>query len=106
MTGLQNRLPQKQTNKISAAQQGSEHDNTMEEKRRQPSTGQKRKMNTLEDSNYFSTDKSIPSTNFRACITPFTCTLREICEGLRCLTGTFDIFTLMHYLAYFTYMCS
>ena len=75
MVGLQNWLSQKQTNKkISVSQQGSEHDNTMKE-RRQPSTGQKRKINTLADSNFIYTDKSIPCTNFRARVTPFTCTL-------------------------------
>ena len=37
MAGLRNQLPQKQ--KISAAQLGSGHDNTMNERRRQPSTG-------------------------------------------------------------------
>ena len=62
--------------KISVAQLGSEHDNTMNERRGQPSTGQKRKMNTLADSNYFYSDKSIPCMNFRAGVTPFTCTLR------------------------------
>ena len=77
MAGLQNQLPQMQTNKkISAVQLGSEHDNTMNERRRQPSTGQKRKMNTLADSNYFYIEKSILCRNFRVRVTPFTCTLR------------------------------
>ena len=57
MAGLQNRPPQKQINKkISAAQLGSEYDNTMNE-RRQPSRGWKRKMKTMADSNYFYTEK-------------------------------------------------
>ena len=44
MAGLQqNRPPLKQTKKISAAQRGNEHDNTMNEKRRHPSTEQKKK---------------------------------------------------------------
>ena len=59
MAGLQNRLPYKQTSKnISAAQLGSEHDNT-NKKRRPPSAGQKRKMSTLAESNYFYTEKSV-----------------------------------------------
>ena len=53
MGGVQNEPPQKQTNKkISTAQLKSEHDNTVNE-RRQPSTGQKSKRNTLADSNIF-----------------------------------------------------
>ena len=76
MAGLQNRPPDKQTNKkISAAQLGSEHDNTMNERRMKPSIEQQRKMNTLVDSNHFYTEKLIPYTNFRARITPFACTL-------------------------------
>ena len=59
MAGLQNRLPYKRANKkLSAAQLGSEHDN-MNKKRRPPSTGQKRKMSTLAESNYFYTEKSV-----------------------------------------------
>ena len=46
MTGLQNWLPQKHKKKIITTQQGSDHENMMKETRRQPSTGQKRKMNT------------------------------------------------------------
>ena len=46
------------------AELGSEYDNMMNERRRQPSTGQKREMNTLADSNYFYTEKSLPCTNF------------------------------------------
>ena len=46
MAGLQNRLPQKEKKKNSTARQGSEHDNMMKERRRQPSRGQIRKMNT------------------------------------------------------------
>ena len=46
MAGLQNQLLQKQTKrKISTVQLGSEHDNRMNKRRRQPSKGQKRKMN-------------------------------------------------------------
>ena len=59
MAGLQNQLPYKQTNKkLSASQLGSEHDN-MNKKRRPPGTGQKRKMSTLAESNYFYTEKSV-----------------------------------------------
>ena len=61
--------------KISAAQQRSDHENTMKERRKQQNTGQKIKMNTLANSNYFYTDKSILCTNFCACITLFTCML-------------------------------
>ena len=61
--------------KISAAQQQSDHENTVKERRKQQNTGQKIKMNTLADSNYFYTDKSILCTNFCACITLFTCML-------------------------------
>ena len=42
---------------ISTGQLGSEHDNTMNERSRQLSTGQKRKTNTLAVSNYFYTEK-------------------------------------------------
>ena len=53
MAGLQNPLPQKQTNKkMSLAQLWSEHDNTMNKRRRQPSTG-KKMMNRLADSKIF-----------------------------------------------------
>ena len=38
MAGLQNQLPQKQTKKISTAQQGSEHDNMIKKRRMQLST--------------------------------------------------------------------
>ena len=55
---------------------GSEHANTMNERRRKPSTGKKRKMNTLTDSNYFYSEKSMLHMNFCACATPFTFTLR------------------------------
>ena len=61
--------------KISAAQQRSDHENTVKERRKQQNTGQKIKMNTLADSNYFYTDKSILCTNFCACITLFMCML-------------------------------
>ena len=43
MAGLQNRLPLKQTKKVSVARQGSKYDNTMNERWRQPSTQQKKK---------------------------------------------------------------
>ena len=49
--------------KISAAQLGSKHDNTMN-KSRQQSTRQKRKMNTLADANYFYTEKWTMCTHF------------------------------------------
>ena len=77
MAGLQNRLSQKQINKkkISPGQQGSKHDSMMKERRRQPSTGQKRKKNKLADSNYFYTYKSIPYMNFCTCITPLALNL-------------------------------
>ena len=56
---------QKQTKKkISTVQLGCEHDNRMNKKRRQPSTGQKRKINTSTDSTYFYSEKSIPYMNF------------------------------------------
>ena len=42
----------------------------------QPSTGKKKKTNTLTDSNYFYTEESISCTNFRVLIMPFACTLR------------------------------
>ena len=49
MAGQQNQLPLKQKNKkISAVQLGSKHDNKIN-KKRQLSTGQKRKMKTLAD---------------------------------------------------------
>ena len=49
MAGQQNQLPPKQKNKkISAVQLGSEHDNKIN-KKKQLSTGQKRKMKTLVD---------------------------------------------------------
>ena len=47
----------------------------MKESRRQPSTGQKRKLNTLADSNYVYTGKSISCTNFHAQVMLFTCAL-------------------------------
>ena len=75
MDRVQNEPPQKQTNKkISTAHLESEHDNTVN-KRGQSSTGQKSKMNTLADSNYFYTEKSMLCTNCLTCVTPFTCTL-------------------------------
>ena len=49
MAGQQNQLPRKQQQKkISAVQLGSEHDDKIN-KKRQLSTGQKRKMKTLAD---------------------------------------------------------
>ena len=42
MAGLQNRLPQKQTKRIRAAQRGSEYGYTMNKTRRQPSTRQRK----------------------------------------------------------------
>ena len=45
--GLQNQLPLKQTNKNSTVQIRSEPENRINERRRQPSTEQKRNMNTL-----------------------------------------------------------
>ena len=59
----------KQIKKIRAAQIGSEHDNTINEKRRRPSKGQK-KMNTLADYNYFYTEKLILCMSFRIPVTP------------------------------------
>ena len=70
MAGLQNQLPQKSTAKLE-----SEHDNVMNERRRQPSNRQKRKMNTLADSDYFYSEKSILCTNYHAHIMLFMCTL-------------------------------
>ena len=70
------------TTKISAAQRGSEHDNTMNERRRQPSTGQQKKKTKTKkkqaDSNYFYTKESIPSMKFHARVTSFACTLRTL----------------------------
>ena len=78
MAGLNNQLPKKQTNKkTSTAQARCEHDNMMNERRMQPRTEQKRKMNTVAYSNYFYTAKSLPCTNFRARVTPFTCLLNK-----------------------------
>ena len=58
--------------KNSAAQRGTKHDNMTNERRRKPSTGQKKK-NTLADSNYFYIEESIMCTNFRARVTSFVC---------------------------------
>ena len=49
---------------------------TQQMRRRQPSTGQKKKINTLADPIFvFYTLKSIPCTNFHVCVTLFTCML-------------------------------
>ena len=78
LAGLRNRLPKKQTNKkTSTAQLRCEHDNMMNERRMEPRTEQKRKTNTVAHSNYFYTAKSLPCTNFRARVTPFTCLLNK-----------------------------
>ena len=82
MAELQNRLSKKQTNKkISAAQLGSEHDNMMKERRRQPSTGQKRtQMNTLADSNYFYTEINT--------VHKFSCTYNFVYVHVTCTVVT------------------
>ena len=83
----------KTNKKLSAAQQGSKHDNTMNERRRQPSPGQKKgtqkKKNPLADSNYFHIEESMPCINFHACVMLFaytihawSLTVHAICEGL------------------------
>ena len=77
-------LRNKHINKISAAHPRSEHDVTMNEKRRKPSTGQKRKINTVADSNYSCTEKSTPCTR-NAIYVHVMCTVvtvQAICEGL------------------------
>ena len=74
----------KQKNKSSTAKEWAwQHD-----KQEERSIGQKRKMNTLTDSNYFYSEKAIFCTNFHASVTPFMCTVvtvHTICEGLQYL---------------------
>ena len=48
MARLQNQLLEKQTNK-KTAQRGNKHDDTMDKRRRQPSTGEKKKKNISAD---------------------------------------------------------
>ena len=73
MAWLQNRFLLNK--KIIVAQRGIKHGNMMKERRRQSSAWQKKKKDTLADSNYFYTNESIPCMNFRAHVTPFVCTL-------------------------------
>ena len=66
----------KQTNKISTAQRGSKHDNMMNERRRQPSTGKKKK-STLADSNHFYIEESVTCTNCCAHVTLCACYVHD-----------------------------
>ena len=76
--GWATKLVSVKTNKtICAAHGGSKHENMMNERRRQPSTGQDKKTKqTLADSNYFNIEESILCPNFCAHVTPFSWTLR------------------------------
>ena len=60
MVGLQIQFLRKET-KISIAQQGSEYNNRMDKRNRQPSVGQEK---MLVDSNYLQTEESMLCINF------------------------------------------